>query len=123
METSSPVPPLLVAEDYDLTFFRSPEALSGYLEPWFVEIEHHAWDGLGRPLELVVVEPPEASGFLNRIRQEAPRIEVRLRAATAGDDCARYLREWLPMVGGPTMPASASLPELLVQALLHGDIH
>jgi hypothetical protein len=126
METSSPVPPLLVAEGYDLTFFRSQQALGGYLEPWFVEVEHQAWDALGRPLELVVVEPPDEplSGLQKWIRKPAPGLEARLgdAASRANDDCAAYLRGWLREVGGPELPPSASLPELLVQALLRGDI-
>jgi hypothetical protein len=126
MDASSPVPPLLVAEGYDLTFFRSQQHLVGYLEPWFVDVEHRAWDGLGRLLELVAVEPPEepVSGFLKRLRQDAPHIEVRLSdpKAPVSDDCATYLREWLSKVGGPEMPPSASLSELLIQGLLHGDI-
>lgn len=125
MDTSSPVPPLLVAEGYDLTFFRSQQDLGGYLEPWFVEVEHQAWDGLGRPLELVVVEPDApASGLLKRIRHPAPQIEARLGGPTShtNGDCATYLREWLLKVGGPEMPPSASLSELLVQGLLHGEI-
>jgi hypothetical protein len=126
MDTNSAVAPLLVAEGYDLTFFRSQQRLGEYREPWFVEVEYRAWDGLGRPLELVVVDPPDepVSGFLKRIRRDAPHVEARLNDATSptSDDCAIYLREWLPRVGGPEMPPSASLPDLLVQGLLHGDI-
>jgi hypothetical protein len=100
MDTSSPVPPLLVAEGYDLTFFRSQQSLDGYLEPWFVEVEHRAWDGLGRPIDLVVVDSPDepVSGFLKRIRRDALHIEVRLSDATSptSDDCPTYLGERLP---------------------------
>jgi hypothetical protein len=126
MDTSSPLPPLLVAEGYDLTLFRSQQRLGGYLEPWFVEVEYRACDGLGRPLELCVIDLPDepVSGFLKRIRREAPHVEARLSDPTppTSDDCATYLRNWLPKVGGPEMPPSASLPELLVQRLVHGDI-
>ena len=54
MDTTSPAAPLLVVEGYDLTFLRSQHDLGRYLEPWCVDVEHRAWDGLGRPLELVV---------------------------------------------------------------------
>jgi hypothetical protein len=122
MDMSAPVPPLLVAEGDDLTFFRSQRALGSYIEPWFVDVEHQAWDGLGRRLNLVVVEPRPGAGLLKRAH---PYVEAGFARKDAAPDggCAMFLREWLPRVGGPDMPPSASLSELLVQALLHGDIH
>jgi hypothetical protein len=129
MEARSPIPPLLVAEGYDLTFFRSQRELGVYLEPWFADEEYRAWDGLGRPLELVVVHPPDSppTGFLKRRRHGHAHIEARLSERTqktrACDDCATYLREWLSKVGGPELSPNASLSDLLVQALLRGDIH
>ncbi len=73
------MPPLLVAEGWDATFFRSQRDLSADLEPWFVEEDYRAWVALGRSLELVVVEPPVPPGVIQRLRSGRPHVEARLR--------------------------------------------
>lgn len=120
---SEPVPPLMLTEGWDLTFFRSHGDLTGYVEPWYVEEEGQAWDALGRPLELVVVEEPP-SGLLRSLRRPGGHVEARLRDAVAEPDpgCEAYLREWLLEVGSLTMPADASLADLLVQALVRTEL-
>jgi hypothetical protein len=45
-----------------------------------------------------------------------------VRPAGAGRDCPSYLRGWLFDAGGPQMPCSTSLPELLVQCLLRTEL-
>lgn len=126
MDTSEPIPPLMVGEPYDLDFFATREAIAGgYLEPWFAETDYVAWDALARPLELVVVEPPPVSGgFIKRtIHGAAPSLDVRLRDTEPSEDCLAFLREWLVRVGGPAMPEDATLSDLLVQALIRGELH
>ena len=125
MDTSQPIPPLMVGEPYDVDFFATREAVGGYLEPWIVEMDYVAWDALARPLELVVVEPPPISGgFIKRtIHGGAPSIDVRLRDTKPSEECPLFLREWLVRVGGPAMPADATVSDLLVQALIRGELH
>ncbi len=124
MDRVAPVPPLLVAEGWDATFFRSQRDLGAYLEPWFVEEDYRAWDALGRSLELVVVERRCSGGLIQRLRSGNPLVEARLREPPddSTEGCATYLREWLQQMGGPAMPEEASLSDLLVQALIRGDV-
>ena len=57
-----PVPPLLVADGWDVTFFRSQLDLGSVVEPWYVDERYRAWGALGRPLELVLEEDPALTG-------------------------------------------------------------
>jgi hypothetical protein len=101
-----PLPPLLVAEGWDLTFFRSAESLAGYIESWFPpDVEYRAWDGVGRWLELVVVETPRSRG-LRRLRDpggyvilacaRAIRMVGRSCAPTSGNGCTESGHRRLP---------------------------
>jgi hypothetical protein len=125
IDVSAPIPPLLVGERYDLTFFASHAALSAYVEPWNLDEDYVAWDALGRQLELAVVDvSSKPSRFLKRQRSDGQQVEARLRAVPTDstENCAMFLREWLARIGGPTMPPDATLSDLLVQALIRGDI-
>jgi hypothetical protein len=115
--------PLIIGEPYDLAFFATPGAVDAQLEPWYAEIDYVAWDALGRPLELVVVDAPPISGFMSRVRARGPSLEVRLRDSEPSGECVVFLREWLSRVGAPAMSANATLSDLLVQALIRGDLY
>jgi hypothetical protein len=59
--------PIVVAEGHDVTFHRTVEDVGSYYEPWFPDsVEHRAFDGQGRRLELyaegseLLVRPAEA---------------------------------------------------------------
>lgn len=114
-------PPLLVAEGWDLTFFRSAESLAGYIEPWFPpDVDYQAWDARGRRLELVVEATPPSRG-LRRLRDPGGYVIPRIHEDDS-ENLRSYLRAWLQQVGAPQPSQDAALPELLVQALIRGDI-
>jgi hypothetical protein len=119
------VPPLMVADGWDLMFFRSLKALGGYLEPWGLpsNADYRAWDAQGRRLTLVVIndEPPR-----RRRRRWSVSGVVSARLAEdqnlAPDELVAYLRDWFGQVGAAAPPPNTPLPELVLHALMHGDL-
>jgi hypothetical protein len=123
-ETSSIVPPLVVAEGWDVEFFRSEDDVLSYHEPWFPSsVEYRAFDSEGRRLELVAEPPVRRRRLLGLISvDDAHKSTLLLRAAESQPSGAKelvaLLREWLPMVGAPREGlAELTLDELLREAI------
>ncbi len=95
------VPPIVVADGWDLTFYRAEEDVALDLEAWYPdEVGYRAFDSVGRRLELVAGE----------------RVTVRAleSAPTGAEELQALLREWLPMVGVEP-PEDADLLALAVE--------
>ena len=123
-DTSSIVPPVVVAEGWDVEFFRSEEDVLSYIEPWFPSgVEYRAFDSEGRRLELVAEPPLRRRRLLGLIGvDDAHRSALLLRAVetqpSGAGELVALLREWLPMVGAPREGlAELTLDELLGEAI------
>jgi hypothetical protein len=123
-ESSSIVPPLVVAEGWDVEFFRSEDDVLSYHEPWFPSsVEYRAFDSEGRRLELVADPPVRRRRLLGPIgTDDAHKSTLLLREAesvpSGADELVALLREWLPMVGVPGDDlAELGLDELLRKAI------
>lgn len=70
------------------------------------------------------METPRSRG-LRRLRDPGGYVIPRLRKGDSNgrEELRTYLRQWLHRVGAPSPSEDASVAELLVQALLRGDIH
>jgi hypothetical protein len=101
------VPPIVVVEGLDVSFFRTTEAVEDHFEAWFPALaEHHAFDSEGRALELA----PRGSETVLIARDVEP--------AHAGE-LIDLLRDWLPMAGAPVADVEQlSLAELVTHALV-----
>jgi len=120
---ADPLPPLVVAEGWDITFFSSETALNWHLEPWFPsKVEYRAYDSEGRKLELSVDREKIPRRWFRDTTRE--RIMVRAVENEPGHvgELADFLTEWLPMIGAPKPPPNTPLAELLRVALEHGDL-
>lgn len=120
---TNPLPPLIVAEGWDIAFFSSEAALNWHLEPWFPsKVDYRAFDSEGRKLELSVERETIPRRWLRDITRE--RIIVRAVESEPGHagELAEFLAEWLPMVGAPKPRPDTPLSELLRVAIEHGDL-
>jgi hypothetical protein len=114
------VPPIIVADGWDLGFYRSADGVLSDLEPWFPSsCDYRAFDSQGRRLVLFA-DPPvvekrvvgpvwtdnagESSLFIKAIEEEPSGVA----------ELAAMLREWLPMVDTSLEPAA----DLTLEALL-----
>jgi hypothetical protein len=117
------VPPIVVAEGWDLDFFRSVDDVLTYLEPWFPsECDYRAFDGEGRRLELFADPPVVKKRVIGPIwKDNAHESSLFIKAIeekpSGADELASMLREWLPMVDSTLEPAeNLSLEQLLAMA-------
>ena len=100
-------------------FFRSPQALGSELEGWFEDEDYQAWDGRGRRLVLVAEESPRPR---RRRRSRLPLLGVRL------SETRRTRRESFGSISmllgevGAGRPVDASVAELVLHALMRGDL-
>jgi hypothetical protein len=119
-----PVPPLVLADGWDVSFYGSEEAINRQIEPWFPEdVEYRAYDSEGRKLELSVEREVVARRWLwdkTRERIAVRAVESEPRHAR---ELAELLAQWLPMVGASPPPADTTLDELLRQAVERGDLY
>jgi hypothetical protein len=112
------VPPLLVADGWDLLFFRSQEALGSYLEPWFPgQVSYKAWESEGRRLRLV--NRPVAG---SRRPREVVTAELGDDQTDSAAELDGYLREWLRVLNRPVPEPDTPLAELVLRALMSGDL-
>ena len=121
---SHPVPPLVLADGWDVSFYGSAEAIDRQIEPWFPEeVEYRAYDSEGRKLELAVEREVVTRRWL--WDRTCERIVVRAveSAPRHSSELAELLAQWLPMVGASTPPADTTLDELLRQAVDRGDLY
>ena len=123
-ETSSIVPPVVVAEGWDVTFHRSEDDVLAYYEPWFPgSAEYRSFDSEGRRLELVADPPVRRRRLLGPIgTDDANKSTLLLRVLetepSGESELVALLREWLPMVGAPRDGlAELTLDQLLRKAI------
>jgi hypothetical protein len=123
-ETSLIVPPVVVAEGWDVVFHRSEEDVLAYYEPWFPSgAEYRSFDSEGRRLELVADPPVRRRRLLGPIGvDDAHKSTLLLRAVetepSGESELVALLREWLPMVDVPRDGlADLTLDELLRKAI------
>lgn len=115
------VPPLVVADGLDLSFFDSEAELRSEIEPWFANESYRAFDSEGHVLELVA-DPPVVKrrilfGLLGADNSHQSTLHVRRSANQQAQPTALavLLREWLEAVSEPADP-DADLPTLLARA-------
>jgi hypothetical protein len=128
-EASAIVPPIVVAEHSDLSFFRSANGVSGYLEPWFPSsCDYRAFDSEGRRLELVAEPPVVRRRVLGPIwsdnaHESSLHIKAIEQEPSGVDELTSLLRDWLARVDPAFQPAeAASLEKLLARATERGDV-
>jgi hypothetical protein len=84
------VPPIVVAEGWDLGFYRSEDDLLSHLEPWFPSsCGYRAFDSQGRRLELFADPPIVEKRLLGVEPAEEISLETLLAMAT---DRGEFLR-------------------------------
>jgi hypothetical protein len=123
------VPPILVAEDADLSFFGSVEDVLSYLEPWFPSsCSYRAFDSHGRRLELFA-EPPVVRRHVvgpiwtDNAHESSLHIKAIEEEPSGVDELTAMLRDWLARVDPAFQPAEdASLETLLARATERGDV-
>jgi hypothetical protein len=118
------VPPVVVAEAWDLTFHRSPDDVLAYYEPWFpAAAGYRAFDAEGRRLELVAHPPVVPKRLIGAIwTDNAHESSLTIRPIegepSGANELAELLRGWLPRVGVRLDNAERlTLPELLERAV------
>jgi hypothetical protein len=119
----APVPPLVIAEGWDVTFYSSVEALNRHLEPWYAsEQAVRAYDSRGRLLGLEV----ESETVPRRWRKDGRRERIAVRVVDTdpqrAHELTELLAEWLPMAGAPSPGSPAPLGDWLVAAVNHAGI-
>jgi hypothetical protein len=104
-DASPIVPPIVVAEGWDLTFHRSEADVLAQYEPWFPSsAEYRAFDSEGRRLELVA-DPPIARQHLlgpvwtDNAHESLLLIRPTETAPGGADELIALLRGWLPRAG------------------------
>jgi len=122
--SSAIVPPIVVAEGWDLTFHRTEGDVLAYYEPWFPGDAHYrAFDSQGRRLELVAVPPVERRHILGPVyadnaHRSALLVRVRGTEPRGAEELADLLRGWLVHVNVLNEATSTwSLPDLLAAAI------
>jgi hypothetical protein len=129
VEAPTIVPPIVVAEDSDLSFFRSVNDVLSYLEPWFPSsCSYRAFDSQGRRLELFAEPPVVTRRVLGPIwTDNAHESSLHIRAIeeepSGVDELTTMLRDWLARVDPSFQPAEdPSLEALLARATERGDV-
>lgn len=117
------VPPIVVSEGWDVSFFASEEAVDKELEPWYPsDAEYRAFDSEGRKLELTVRKVVIPRRLIWDRKYEVVGVRAKETAARHADDLARLLREWLRVIGEAEAPANATLSELFERSDLPGRL-
>jgi hypothetical protein len=118
------VPPVVVAEGLDLSFYRSTDDVVCEIEPWFPsEAEYRAFDSQGRRLGLFADPPVTPKHLIGPIwTDNAQHSSLLVRATegqpSGGEELAALLRAWLATVGTPlAVPDDLSLDELLAKGI------
>lgn len=116
-QLSDLVPPIVLAEGWDVMFFGSEDAVGRHLEAWYPEeVEYRAYDAQGRKLELFVNRETVPRRWLPDRTDERVAVRSCEREPTHAAELAELLAQWLPMVN-ETVPADATLEALLQRAI------
>jgi len=119
--SSVPVPPLIVAEGLDVSFFSSQDAINRTLEPWFASEAYRAFDGEGRQLKLVVERRVTPRRLLpDRVDERLVLRSVEEEPQHSGE-LADLLSAYLSAVSAPAA-SGTSLSELIRLAEEHAGI-
>ena len=99
------VPPIVIAEGRDVSFYQSERDVSRHIEQWFpATADYRAFDSEGRRLVLVA---KEASVVALATETEPSH----------ADELVTLLRHWLPLVGVPVADGERlALAELVGKA-------
>jgi hypothetical protein len=123
-DTSKMVPPLVVVEGLDVTFYRSEDELLVHLEPWYPSsAEYRAFDSQGLPLELVA-DPPVVRRrvfgpiWTDNAHESTLSVQPLETEPSAAPELAGLLRELLSRAGeSPEGLGGQTLEDLLRAAI------
>jgi hypothetical protein len=121
-DMNRPHPPIIVNENGALSFFRSVNALEGYLEPIDVENDEYvAYDSRGRLVDLAVRRASK-KGLL-RTADEVVVASLQQSKPSHASELRTELRRFVRQVNpAPDVPEDAPLSALLEVAMQAADV-
>ena len=118
------IPPIVVAEGWDVTVYETSDHVLRHIEPWFPSsVDYRAFDSEGRRLELVADPPVMQKRLIGPIRtDDADQSSLFIRAIesepTGLEELSAMLEAWLQRVGVPLdLAEDWTLDQLLAKAM------